>query len=80
VALDDADLVGANLAGADLSGASLANADLRNTDLSGIIWRNIASVKNTNIHGARNAPAGFATWARQNGAIDSASEPESNSK
>ncbi|MFY9801931.1 MAG: pentapeptide repeat-containing protein [Candidatus Acidiferrales bacterium] len=78
--LDDADMVGANLSGADLSGASLANTDLRNTDLSGIIWRSISNIKNANLHGAKNPPEGFAAWALQNGAIDSASEPESNSK
>jgi Pentapeptide repeats (9 copies) len=70
--LDDADLVGADLTGADFSGASLANADVRNANLGGIHWRNIANVKGANIHGAQNAPDGFATWALQNGAIDAA--------
>ncbi len=78
--LDDADLVGADLTGADLSGASLTNVDLRNTNLTGIQWRNIASIKGANIHIAQNAPEGFATWALQNGAIDAASEPESKSQ
>ncbi len=78
--LDDADLVGADLSGADLSGATLANTDLRTTNLSGIQWRNIASIKGANIHGAQNTPDGFATWALQNGAIDAAPESESSPK
>ncbi|MFZ0520732.1 MAG: pentapeptide repeat-containing protein [Candidatus Acidiferrales bacterium] len=77
VQLDDADLVGADLTAADLGGATLTRADLRNTNLSGIHWRNIASIKGANIHGAQNAPEGFATWALQNGAIDVASESKS---
>ena len=72
--LDDADLVGADLTGADLSGASLANTDLHDTNLTGVQWRNIASIKGANIHNAQNAPQGFATWALQNGAIDIAAE------
>lgn len=78
--LDDADLVGADLTGADLSGASLTNTDLRNTNLSDIQWRNIASIKGANIHGALNLPDGFAAWAMQNGAIDAAPESESSPK
>lgn len=78
--LDDADLVGADLSGADLSGASLANTDLRNTNLTGIHWREIARIRGANVHNAQNAPDGFAAWALQNGAIDAASEPESNSR
>jgi pentapeptide repeat protein len=74
--LDDADLVGADLTGADLSGATLANTDLRDTNLTGIHWREIASIKGANIHNAQNAPQGFATWALQNGATDAAAEPE----
>ncbi|MGC1635924.1 MAG: hypothetical protein WA744_10770, partial [Candidatus Acidiferrales bacterium] len=57
-----------------------ANTDLRKTPLSGIQWRNIASIKGANIHNAQNAPDGFATWALQNGAKDSESEPESSHK
>jgi hypothetical protein len=78
--LDDADLVGADLTAADLGGATLARADLRNTNLGGIQWRNIASIKGANIHGAQNLPDGFAAWALQNGAIDVAQEAGSNSK
>jgi hypothetical protein len=78
--LDDADLVGANLSDADLAGASLVGADLRETNLSNIHWRGVASIKGANIHGAQNIPEGFAPWAMQNGAINTAPETESNRK
>jgi hypothetical protein len=67
--LSDADLVGANLSLADLSGADLTNADLRSADLKGLRWRDIRTVEQANIHGLRNAPAGFVDWALRHKAI-----------
>jgi hypothetical protein len=67
--LDDTDLTGADLSGADLTDASLADADLTNADLRGVHWENIASVKNANIFGVKNAPQGFVEWAMKHGAI-----------
>jgi hypothetical protein len=65
----DADLNGSSLVGADLSGASVEDADLRSADLRDLAWRGIASVKEANIAGVRNAPAGFVAWALANGAV-----------
>jgi len=71
VNFQDADLSGANLAGADLAGAVLDRADLRNVDLNGITnWQWKTSIEKADITGVRNAPAGFAEWALQHGAID----------
>ncbi len=67
--LDEIDLTGAGLAGADLTDASLADADLSNADLRDIHWEHIASVKNTNIFGVKNAPQGFVDWAVKHGAV-----------
>ena len=66
--LDNSDLTGADLTGADLAGASLADADLTHADLRGVCWEHIASVKNTNIFGVKNAPQGFVEWALKHGA------------
>jgi hypothetical protein len=73
--LDDADLTDADLTEADLSGASLSNADLSNTNLSKLRWRDLRSVKGTNLYGVRNAPDGFISWAKQHGAVQI--EPDS---
>jgi uncharacterized protein YjbI with pentapeptide repeats len=73
--LQDADLTGADLSGADLSGATLTNADLSNSDLSNVRWSHLASVKNANIYGVKNAPEGFISWAKQRGAVQT--EPDS---
>jgi hypothetical protein len=67
--LDESDLTGAMLSEADLTDASLADADLSNTDLRGVRWEHIASVKNANIFGVRNAPQGFVEWAMKHGAM-----------
>lgn len=67
--LDESDLTGADLAGADLTGASLADADLTNADLRGVRWEHIASLKNANIFGVKNAPQGFVEWALKHGAL-----------
>ena len=55
----------ANLSGANLEGADLSDADLVDADLSGIQWKNIRNIENSDIHGIRNAPEGFAAWAIQ---------------
>ena len=69
--LDDTDLFGASLAGADLKSASLARADLRNTDLAGVRnWQTIKSMAQANVLGVRNAPDGFVSWAKTNGAVE----------
>lgn len=73
--MENADLVDADLSDADLSGVKLANADLRNANLSNLRWRDIADLKNANIHGVKNAPDGFVSWAKQHGAVQT--EPES---
>jgi hypothetical protein len=73
--LQDADLTGADLSGADLSGATLTNTDLSNSDLSNVRWSHLASVKNANIYGVKNAPEGFISWAKQHGAVQT--EPDS---
>ena len=74
----DADLSGADLSGADLSGSQLDRADLRDANLSGIKWSGIASLKLTNIFGAKSLPAGFARWALQHGAVSLQSDDEWN--
>jgi hypothetical protein len=73
--MDDADLTDADLTEADLSGASLSNADLSNTNLSKLRWRDLRSVKGTNLYGVKNAPDGFISWAKQRGAVQT--EPDS---
>jgi hypothetical protein len=70
----DADLNGSSLVGADLSGATVEDADLRSADLRDLAWHAMGSVKNANIAGVRNAPAGFVAWALANGAV---SNPQS---
>jgi Pentapeptide repeats (8 copies) len=67
--LDESDLTGADLAGADLTDASLADADLTNADLRDVRWKHIASIKNANIFGVKNAPQGFVDWALIHGAL-----------
>lgn len=67
--LQDADLNEASLAGADLENANLARADLRQTDWRDARWQKIASVKQANVFGIRNAPPGFLDWAQRHGAV-----------
>jgi hypothetical protein len=63
-------LSGANLKGADLKDADLEGANLHSANLSGIKrWREIKSVKGTNIFRVKNAPKGFREWAIENGAF-----------
>jgi hypothetical protein len=67
---DDADLNGANLSAANLRGTSFARADLRNCDLRGVRdWAAVRSVRLANVHGVRNPPDGFLTWATAAGAV-----------
>jgi hypothetical protein len=67
--LESADLVDANLSDADLSGAKLTDADLSSANLSKVRWRGVASLKNANIYGVKNAPDGFVAWAKLHGAV-----------
>jgi hypothetical protein len=77
--LTDCDLAGANLSNANLSGAKLNRADLRGTDLSGISnWTAISGIEKANIHGVRNAPAGFVDWAMSHQAVDIESDQKWN--
>jgi hypothetical protein len=68
--LAQADLFGADLSHAKLTRADLEEADLRTSNWDGTEWRNIATIRLANIHGIRNAPAGFVEWAKQKGAVD----------
>jgi len=67
--LEEADLVGAKLVGANLTGVNLKNADLRNSDLREAVWQGIRAIDSANVYGVRNAPEGFADWARKHGAV-----------
>jgi len=67
--LKDADLNGASLSECDLSGADLGQADMRYADMRGIRWRNIQDIRLADVYGLKNAPPGFAEWARRNGAV-----------
>jgi len=72
--LTNSDLVNADLSEASLRGASLSNADLRHTNLAGIRWQQIRNIEKANIHGVRNAPAGFVEWALAHQAVSVAGE------
>jgi uncharacterized protein YjbI with pentapeptide repeats len=73
--LSDADLPGATLRGADVQDATLDRANLRETDLANLRdWQTIASMNLCNIHGVRNAPAGFVDFAMSRGAVDLADD------
>jgi hypothetical protein len=73
--LDDADLFGASLAGADVARASLDRADLHGADLRDLRnWKEIKEIRQANILGIRNAPDGFASWAKAMGAIETNSD------
>jgi hypothetical protein len=74
--LEDADLVNADLSGADLTGTNLTSADLRNADLKGVIWQKIQAIEKANIHGVRNAPDGFVSWALDHKAVSARAEEE----
>ncbi|MBO4210336.1 pentapeptide repeat-containing protein [Micromonospora echinofusca] len=79
--LEEADLLNCDLSHADLSEAVLHRANLDQVDLTGANleradllevenWRAIRSVTGARVSGLRNAPAGFRTWALQNGAVE----------
>lgn len=74
--LTEADLTGANLNSAELARADLSNADLRNANLSNIRWKEISSMRLTNLFGVRNAPAGFLQFALSHGAVAAQSDEE----
>ena len=67
--MDDGDFAEANFARADLTGTVLDNADLRQASLKDSNWRQIRSIKNANLYGLRDAPAGFVDWALKHGAV-----------
>jgi hypothetical protein len=67
--LSDADLAGADLSDAELAGAQLDRADLQNVNCQGLKWRGLRSMRSANLFGAKNLPAGFAEWARKQGAV-----------
>jgi hypothetical protein len=74
--LQDTDFTGADLSEADLEGVDLSKADLRDTNLRDIKWEKIADLKLANIHGVRNAPPNFLTWAAAKGAVSIESDAE----
>jgi pentapeptide repeat protein len=74
--LEDSDLMSANLSRARLEGANLAKADLREADLSRVEWERIANIKLANILRIKNAPPGFADWAKKRGAVAIESDTE----
>jgi len=62
--LTGADLRSAVLRKATVTGAVLDRADLERADLIGLRgWENITSMRETQIAGVRNAPAGFEEFA-----------------
>jgi hypothetical protein len=67
--LNNVDLFAANLSKANFSGAVLDDADLCNSNLQDLRWRQIRSVRNANLYGAKNAPGAFLAWALENGAV-----------
>jgi hypothetical protein len=70
--LTESDLSGANMSNAQLGRGSLAGADLSYANLAGVRWDQLTVVKGANVHGVKNAPAGFVDWATQHGAVNSA--------
>jgi len=80
--LRGADLVAANLTGAYLKGANLTDARLSAATLDGadltdvVGWREMRSISHTSIDDLRHAPAGFAAWAREQGAVDAVTRAE----
>ena len=66
----DADLTGARLAGADVAQASFDNAELTGADLTELQhWQSIKTIRGANLYQVKNPPAGFLTWALQQGAV-----------
>jgi uncharacterized protein YjbI with pentapeptide repeats len=74
--LTEADLTGANLSAVEVARADLSYADLRNANLSNIRWKEIASMRFTNLFGVSNAPEGFLQFALSHGAVAAQSDEE----
>jgi hypothetical protein len=74
--LTDADLNGADLNSANLARADLSFADLRNANAANIEWKEISSMRLTNVFGIRNAPDGFLQFAQAHGAVAVQSDEE----
>jgi uncharacterized protein YjbI with pentapeptide repeats len=72
--MNDVDLWRSDLKGAKLDGADLSGADLRFADIRDIEWKQLKSIKDANIAGVKNAPAGFVDWALKNGAVEASSD------
>jgi Pentapeptide repeats (8 copies) len=69
--LTESDLTGADISNAQLGRANLAGADLSYANLAGASWDQNTTIKGANVHGVKNAPAGFTEWATQHGAVNS---------
>ena len=76
--LENVDLNGATLRDTVLSRVTLTAVDLRNTDLQGLVWNDIASFKQANVWGVRNAPPGFLKAAMEQGAVSMESDEQWN--
>ncbi len=72
--MNDVDLWRSDLKGAKLDGTDLSGADLRFADIRDIEWKKLKSIKDANIAGVKNAPAGFVDWALKNGAVEASSD------
>ena len=68
--LRDAHFASARLAGADVAQASFDNAELTGADLTELQhWQSIKTIRGANLYQVKNPPAGFLTWALQQGAV-----------
>ncbi len=76
------DLSYADLEDADLSHTNVARANFYAVDLRGALltelknWDQIQSIQSANIHGIRNAPEDFVTWATSHGAVELESDED----
>nr|VFK58021.1 MAG: Pentapeptide repeat-containing protein [Candidatus Kentron sp. TUN] len=69
--LSRANFQAANLSGAEFYGANLSRMDLWGANLSDIKnWKNIVSIKGSNILGIKSPPEGFREWALKKGAVE----------
>jgi hypothetical protein len=74
--LSEADLTGANLTSANLVRVDLSDADLRTANLRGISWKEVSSMRLTNVFGVRNVPDGFLAFALAHGAVSAQTDEE----
>jgi hypothetical protein len=74
--LTEADLNSADLTSADLERADFSGADLRNANLNGANWKDIASLRQANVFGVRNASEAFIKFALEHGAVTAQSDDE----